>query len=63
MPNIWQISGSLHKSIHEGAGGGRYNQRWKEELEKLDPEDVTAENVLGIRDNLAEEFGFAECRP
>lgn len=61
-PNIWQIPEDLHKAIHGGPGGGLYNQRWKEELGKLRPEDITPENVLRIRDRLVYEFGIGGYR-
>lgn len=62
-PNMWNIPRPLHKKIHEGAGGGRYNERFKEELEKIEDADLTPGKVLEIRDKLAKEFGIDKYRP
>jgi RHS repeat-associated protein len=60
-PNIWDIPENIHKQIHSGPGGGRYNQRWIEELQKL--RKTTPEAVLEIRDRLVREFNLEKWRP
>jgi hypothetical protein len=64
-PNIWKIPGNVHDQIHTGAGGGPWNQRWKEELKPFGPngENATVEDVVGIRNKLAKEFGLEQYRP
>ena len=61
-PNRWPVARDKHKDIHKGPGGGRYNERFKEELRKL-RRNPTAEDVTRIRDALAKEFGIEGCRP
>ncbi len=57
LPNRWPVPQQLHRSMHP-----RYNQRFKEELTRLEGEpDV--KDVLRIRDRLAKEFGIDEYRP
>jgi len=60
-PNIWDIPEEVHKKIHAGPGGGRYNERWIEEIRKL--EKITPEAVVEIRDRLVKEFGLDPWRP
>ena len=60
-PNIWNIPEEIHKNIHSGPGGGRYNARWIEELGKL--KEITPEAILEIRDRLVKEFGLDPWRP
>jgi len=62
-PNRWRVPKEFHDDVHHGAGGGKYNERWKQELGKLLPEEVTAENVRRIRDELVEEFGLGIYKP
>jgi hypothetical protein len=61
-PNIWDIPSGKHTEIHEGAGGGAYNRRWKEELDALG-HSPTVDDVLAIRDKLAKEFDLEQYRP
>jgi len=64
-PNRWCLPKSLHDEVHEGPGGGRYNQRWKEELDRvrIGGRRVTPEDVLQIRDRLLDEFGLRGFMP
>ncbi len=60
-PNVWDIPEDLHKKIHSGPGGGRYNQRWIEEIKKL--KEITPEAILEIRDRRVKEFDLDPWRP
>lgn len=52
-PNIKQIPYDKHRDIHNGPGGGPYNERFKEEIEKLGGFDkVKPMDVTNIRDRL-----------
>jgi RHS repeat-associated protein len=62
-PNIWKIPEDIHKWIHKGPGGGRYNARWLEEIAKLGPGEITPQKIHLIRDLLIEEFGLGGFRP
>ena len=59
LPNMKDIPYEQHREIHQGPGGGIFNQRFEEEImnrggyENVSPGDVTA-----IRDNLVKEFGL-----
>jgi RHS repeat-associated protein len=57
LPNRWAIPKELHRSMHP-----RYNERFKEELSKLEGK-VTVKDVLDIRDRLAKEFKIDGYRP
>ncbi len=57
-PNKWPVPIDIHKQIHKGAGGGLYNEAFKARLNKLSPSNLTAENVVKIRDSLVKEFGI-----
>lgn len=61
-PNIWQIPENLHKSIHQGAGGGAYNEAFKTRVAEYG-DKITAENVAGIRSDLAKQFGIDKYAP
>jgi RHS repeat-associated protein len=61
-PNRWKIPEDLHRQIHSGAGGGRYNNAFIERLSKL-KRPPSAKDVLRIRDDLAKEFGLEKYRP
>jgi hypothetical protein len=61
-PNRWPVPRGHHVDIHRGAGGGAYNQRWKDELGQLG-RDPTVDDVLRIRDQLTQEFGLQGYRP
>lgn len=61
-PNRWAIPKDLHRQIHQGPGGGEYNQAWINALDNLQ-RDPTSEDVLRIRDDLAQRFGFWRFRP
>lgn len=58
-PNIKKIPKKKHREIHDGPGGGPYNERFKEEIDKAGgPGNVTANEVTKIRDRLVNEFGI-----
>jgi RHS repeat-associated protein len=61
-PNRWSIPEDLHKAIHKGAGGGAYNETFKERLSQLGRQP-TADDVLQIRDDLVQLFGLEGYRP
>jgi RHS repeat-associated protein len=61
-PNRWLIPEDLHKRIHRGAGGGAYNDAFKQRLRDLGREP-TAADVFEIRDSLVAEFGLEAYRP
>lgn len=61
-PNIWKVPENVHKLIHKGKGGGAYNEAFKARLRELG-DNVTAEAVLKIRDDLVREFDIARYRP
>jgi RHS repeat-associated protein len=61
-PNIWPIPEDVHKDIHQGSGGGPFNERWKEELNALGREP-TVQDVLHIRNKLTKEFDIEKYRP
>jgi hypothetical protein len=56
-PNRWRIAESLHLEIHQGAGGGVYNQAWKDALAGIDGE-ITVQDVRTIRDRITSDFGI-----
>ena len=56
-PNRWAIPEDLHKAIHQGAGGGAYNQAWKDALEALGREP-TVDDVLRLREQITKQFGI-----
>jgi RHS repeat-associated protein len=60
-PNVWGIPEEVHKNIHAGPGGGRYNERWIEEIREL--KKITSEAILEMRDRLVKEFGLDPWRP
>ena len=64
-PNKWMIPEDLHIAIHNGKNGapGKWNQRWKEELRKVDPRQLDEHKVVEIRDKLAKEFDLEKYRP
>ncbi len=64
-PNRWLIPEDVHKRIHQGPGGGKYNERWKEELTAIVEAGrrVTINEVLRIRGQLIREFGLEVYRP
>jgi hypothetical protein len=61
-PNRWAIPQDLHKEIHKGAGGGAYNTAWKQQLGDLG-RDPTVDDVIAVRDRLAQDFGLEPWRP
>lgn len=61
-PNRWRVPRDQHVDIHRGAGGGAYNQAWKDALEDLGREP-TVDDVLRIRDRLSQQFGLERYRP
>jgi RHS repeat-associated protein len=61
-PNRWSVPRDHHVDIHRGAGGGAYNQAWKDALEQLGREP-TVDDVLRIRDRLSRQFGLEGYRP
>lgn len=64
-PNRWPIPEDLHKSIHQGPGGGAYNEAFIQRVEAIKAEGLapTVEDILRIRDDLAQEFGLEGYRP
>ncbi len=62
FPNRWKIPGDLHKEIHKGAGGGAYNDAFKQKLRELG-RPPTVNDVLQIRKEVTEMFGLASHRP
>jgi hypothetical protein len=61
-PNIWKIPKKLHDEIHQGAGGGAWNEAWKTELRSLRREP-TVNDIVKIRNKLVKEFGLEKYRP
>jgi hypothetical protein len=64
-PNIWRLPASVHKEIYSGAGGGRYNHRWMEELDRTQRQgrEITVNEVLRVREQLIKEFELEKYRP
>ena len=59
LPNRKKVRYKKHRKIHEGPGGGEYNERFKEEIEKKGGFDkVKKKDILEIRDKLVKEFGL-----
>jgi RHS repeat-associated protein len=61
-PNRWSIPEDLHKAIHEGRGGGAYNDAFKQRLRDLG-RDPAPDDVVRIRDDLVKQFGLEGFRP
>ncbi|MFN0071379.1 MAG: hypothetical protein ACKVVP_07815, partial [Chloroflexota bacterium] len=61
-PNKWAIPEEKHLEIHRGAGGGKYNDDWKQKLIDLG-RDPTVDDVLRIRDELAQKYDLERYRP
>ena len=61
-PNRWPVPRGEHVDIHRGAGGGAYNQAWKDALRQLGRQP-TVDDVLRIRDTLGRQFGLEKYRP
>ena len=61
-PNRWPVPRGEHVDIHRGAGGGAYNQAWKDALRQLGRRP-TVDDVLRIRDTLGRQFGLERYRP
>jgi hypothetical protein len=61
-PNRWAIPEDLHKAIHKGAGGGAYNEAWKDALASLG-RDPTVYDVLVLREQITKQFGIDVFRP
>lgn len=65
-PNVWPIPRDVHKEIYRGAGGGRYNERWRQEIDQVRQEtggEPTVEDVRRIREKLINEFGLGVYSP
>ena len=65
-PNRWKVPVDKHKEIHQGYGGGKYNDRFKEEMDiRLTDKgaDLDAEDFFKIRDDIADEFDISKYRP
>jgi hypothetical protein len=61
-PNRWSIPTKLHKAIHQGAGGGKYNAFWKSRLDAIKrPPTVT--DILRIRDEAIQIFKLTQYAP
>ena len=59
LPNKKSIPYKKHRDIHQGAGGGKYNQRFEEEIEKIGGyQNVSPSELTKIRDKLVKEFGI-----
>jgi hypothetical protein len=61
-PNRWPVPRGEHVDIHRGAGGGAYNQAWKDALRQVGRQP-TVGDVLRIRDRLGQQFGLEKYRP
>ena len=61
-PNRWPVPQKKHRQIHRGAGGGKYNDDWKERLKDLGREP-TVEDILNIREDIAKEHGIDIFKP
>jgi hypothetical protein len=61
-PNRWSIPEDVHKGIHTGAGGGAYNQAWKDALEGLGRAPAV-DDILRFRDQITKQFGIDIYRP
>lgn len=61
-PNRWSIPENLHKQIHQGAGGGAYNEAFKRRLLDVGGKP-TVDDVLRIRNELVKQFGLEGYRP
>jgi RHS repeat-associated protein len=65
-PNRWSIPADVHIDLHKkNRPGGSFNDRWRQELGKLDPDKSkwTKEEILSIRDKLVKEFGIDKYKP
>ncbi len=59
LPNKKSIPYKKHREIHKGAGGGKYNQRFDQEIKKRGGyQNVSPKDVTNIRDKLVKEFGL-----
>lgn len=58
-PNIKQVPYQKHREIHQGKGGGNYNEAFKNEIEDAGGYNtVTPKDVTNIRDRLVNFFGI-----
>jgi hypothetical protein len=63
-PNKWAIPKDIHREIHQGAGGGSYNEAWKAGIAKItENRPVTADDVVDLRTQLTKQFGIDQYRP
>jgi RHS repeat-associated protein len=60
--NVWEIPAELHRRIHGGHGRERYNVRWKEEYERLTPNEITPQKLWEIRDRIVDWCGLGPYR-
>ena len=59
LPNRKAIPYKKHREIHQGRGGGHYNQRFDEEIARQGGyENVGPRDLTSIRDQLVNEFGL-----
>ena len=60
LPNRKPVPYEKHRDIHRGPGGGVYNDRFDEEIVKEAGVygNVTAQQIINIRDRLVKEFGL-----
>jgi RHS repeat-associated protein len=64
-PNRWSIPKTLHRDLHQGAGGGEYNQSWLDSLRatRQDIKSLSADSVLQIRDEIVDIFQLGSYQP
>jgi hypothetical protein len=56
-PNRWAIPEDVHKAIHQGGGGGAYNQAWKDALANLGRQP-TVDDIVRLREQITKQFGI-----
>ncbi len=58
-PNLKPIPYAKHREIHQGPGGGAYNEKFKDAIEAAGGNrEMTPATVTNIRDNLVKLFGL-----
>jgi len=60
-PNRWPMPEDLHKAIHQGAGGGQYNQFFLDKLK--DTPTPSVDDILRWREEAIKKFGLEGFRP
>ena len=64
-PNRWPIPAKIHLLLHKGAGGGLYNELWKQMIDEVIQAvgKIEVEDVVHIRNEIAEIFNITRFKP